>query len=120
MTDLHQIFDSLVGYLVGMTFVEVVLTSLFMRNGQKLIREVDQDPSLPDWVIPDYLWSELECGRGAGGVGAVTRLRSMPSPIEASCFLSAWTHVNDFGCQGERKTEDCGLGCWVDLPADVH
>ena len=30
-------------------------------------------------------------------------------------------HADHFGCQGERKTEDCGLGCWVDLPtADVH
>ena len=60
MTDLHQIFDSLVGYLEGMTFVEVVLKPFLMRNGQKLIREVDQDPSLPDWVIPDFLWEELE------------------------------------------------------------
>ena len=60
MTDLHQIFDSLVGYLIGMTFVEVVLKPFLMRNGMKLIRAVDQDPSLPDWVVPDYLWSELE------------------------------------------------------------
>ena len=60
MTDLHQIFDSLVGYLVGMTFVEVILKPLLVRNGQKLIRAVDQDPALPDWVIPDFLHSELE------------------------------------------------------------
>ena len=79
MTDLHQIFDSLVGYLVGMTFVEVVLKPFLMRNGQKLIREVDQDPSLPDWVIPDFLVVGAGVGRGAGGVGAVTRLRSKPS-----------------------------------------
>ena len=44
MTDLHQIFDSLVGYLVGMTFVEVILKPLLVRNGQKLIRAVDQRP----------------------------------------------------------------------------
>ena len=60
MTDLHQIFDSLIGYLVGMTFIEVILKPLLVRNGMKLIREVDQDPSLPDWVIPDFLWEPLE------------------------------------------------------------
>ena len=59
MTDLHQIFDSLVGYLVGMTFVEVILKPLLVRSGKKLIRAADQDPALPDWVIPDYLYEEL-------------------------------------------------------------
>ena len=59
MTDLHQIFDSLVGYLVGMTFVEVILKPLLVRNGMKLIRAVDQDSSLPDWVIPDHLYEGL-------------------------------------------------------------
>jgi hypothetical protein len=43
-----------------MTFVEVILKPLLVRNGQKLIRVVDRDPSLPDWVIPDFLHSELE------------------------------------------------------------
>ena len=60
MTDLHQIFDSLVGYLVGMTFVEVILKPLLVRNGQKLIRAVDRDASVPDWVVPDFLYEELE------------------------------------------------------------
>ena len=60
MTDLHQIFDSLVGYLIGMTFVEVVLKPFLMRNGMKLIRAVDRDASVPDWVIPDFLYEELE------------------------------------------------------------
>ena len=59
MEDLHQIFDSLVGYLVGMTFVEVILKPLLVRNGQKLIRAVDRDASVPGWVIPDFLHSEL-------------------------------------------------------------
>ena len=43
-----------------MTFVEVVLKPLLVRNGQKLIRAVDRDASVPDWVIPDFLHSELE------------------------------------------------------------
>ena len=60
MTDLHQIFDSLVGYLVGMTFVEVILKPLLVKNGQKLIRAVDRDASVPDWVVPDFLYEELE------------------------------------------------------------
>ena len=60
MEDLHAVLDSLIAYLIGMTFVEVILKPLLVRNGQKLIREVDQDPSLPDWVIPDFLWEELE------------------------------------------------------------
>ena len=60
MTDLHQIFDSLVGYLIGMTFVEVILKPLLVRSGQRLIRAVDRDASVPDRVIPDFLHSELE------------------------------------------------------------
>ena len=60
MTDLHQIFDSLVGYLVGMTLIETVLKPLLVRNGQKLIRAVDRDASVPDWVVPDFLYEELE------------------------------------------------------------
>ena len=59
MADLHAVLDSLIAYLIGMTFVEVILKPLLVRNGQKLIREVDQDPSLPDWVIPDFLYEEL-------------------------------------------------------------
>jgi hypothetical protein len=60
MEDLHAVLDSLVAYLIGMTFVEVILKPFLVRNGMKLIREVDQDPSLPDWVIPDFLWEPLE------------------------------------------------------------
>ena len=60
MEDLHAVADSLIAYLIGMTFVEVVLKPLLVRNGQKLIRAVDQDPALPDWVIPDFLHSELK------------------------------------------------------------
>ena len=62
MEDLHAIADSLVAYLVGMTFVEVILKPLLVRNGMKLIRAVDQDSSLPDWVIPDHLHEALEEG----------------------------------------------------------
>ena len=60
MADLHAVLDSLVAYLIGMTFVEVILKPFLVRNGQKLIRAVDRDASVPDWVIPDFLHSELE------------------------------------------------------------
>ena len=60
MTDLHQIFDSLVGYLVGMTLVETIVKPLLVRSGMKLIRAVDRDASVPDWAIPDFLWEPLE------------------------------------------------------------
>ena len=43
-----------------MTLIETILKPLLVRNGQKLIRAVDRDASVPDWVIPDYLHSELE------------------------------------------------------------
>ena len=54
-----MMFDSLVGYLVGMTLVEVILKPVLVRNGQKLIRAVDRDASVPNWVIPDFLYEEL-------------------------------------------------------------
>ena len=60
MTDLHVAFDSLIGYLVGMTLIEVILKPLLVRNWMKLIRAVDQDSALPDWVIPDFLHEPLE------------------------------------------------------------
>ena len=60
MEDLHAVLDSLIAYLIGMTFVEVILKPFLVRSGQKLTRAVDQDPSLPDWVIPDFLYEELE------------------------------------------------------------
>ena len=43
-----------------MTFVEVILKPLLVRNGMKLIRGADQASSLPDWVIPDHLYEALE------------------------------------------------------------
>ena len=43
-----------------MTLVETILKPLLVRSGMKLIRAVDRDASVPDWVIPDFLHSELE------------------------------------------------------------
>ena len=63
MTDLHVAFDSLIGYLVGMTFVEVILKPLLVRFGKKTLKVVDRDASVPDWVIPDWLYDELPSER---------------------------------------------------------
>tara|TARA_X000000950_G_C13724486_1_gene581623 strand:+ start:149 stop:358 length:210 start_codon:yes stop_codon:yes gene_type:complete len=60
MENLQVMFDSLIGYLVGMTLTETIVKPLLVRNGQKLIREVDRDASVPDWVVPDFLYAELE------------------------------------------------------------
>ena len=61
-----MMFDSLVGYLVGMTLIEVIVKPLLVRNGQKLIRAVDRDASVPDWIVPDFLYAELEEEREPG------------------------------------------------------
>jgi hypothetical protein len=66
MEDLHAVLDSLVAYLIGMTFVEVILKPFLVRNGQRLIRAVDRDASVPDWVVPDFLYAELEEEREPG------------------------------------------------------
>ena len=56
-------FDSLVGYLVGMTFVEVILKPLLVRFGMKTLKSIDESSSVPDFVIPDWLYDELPSER---------------------------------------------------------
>ena len=63
MTDLHVAFDSLVGYLVGMTLVEVILKPSLVRLGKKTLKTVDESSSVPDFVIPDWLYDELPSER---------------------------------------------------------
>ena len=52
-------FDSLVGYLVGMTLTEVILKPSLVRLGQKTLKNVDESSSVPDFLIPDWLYDEL-------------------------------------------------------------
>ena len=54
MSDLHAIFDSLVGFLVGMTLMEVVVKPTLVRFGKKSLAWLD---GLVFWV-PDYLHEE--------------------------------------------------------------
>jgi len=56
MSDLMQMFDSLVGYLVGMTLVEVLVKPLLVHYGKRTLGLVDDRVS---WV-PDFLHSEEE------------------------------------------------------------
>ena len=63
MEDLHVAFDSLIGYLVGMTLVEVILKPSLVRLGQKTLKSVDESSSVPDFVIPDWLYDELPSER---------------------------------------------------------
>jgi hypothetical protein len=53
MADLHVVFDSLIGYLVGMALVETILKPSLVRMTQKTLKSVDE--SMND-VIPDWIW----------------------------------------------------------------
>ena len=54
MTDLHQIFDSLMGYLVGMTLIEVVVKPSLIRFGKKSLSSLDDHVDVvPDWLYED-------------------------------------------------------------------
>jgi hypothetical protein len=54
MADLHQMFDSLVGYLVGMTLIEVVVKPILVRYGKKALSSLDDHVD----VVPDFLHQE--------------------------------------------------------------
>ena len=56
MEDLHQIFDSLVGFLVGMTLMEVVVKPSLVRFGKTFLKKVDDHVD----VVPDWLHSDEE------------------------------------------------------------
>lgn len=56
MEDLRQILDSLMGYLVGMAFVETILKPWIVRLSKMALKNVDEKID----VVPDWLWeSEL-------------------------------------------------------------
>jgi hypothetical protein len=59
MADLHVVFDSLVGYLIGMALVETILKPFLVKVTKKTLKTVDEsmNDALPDWL---YLPSEKE------------------------------------------------------------
>ncbi len=54
MEDLHAIFDSLVGFLVGMTLLEVVVKPSLIRFGKLTLKSVDEKFD----VVPDWIYEE--------------------------------------------------------------
>ena len=46
-----------------MTLVEVILKPSLVRLGQKTLKSVDESSSVPDFVIPDWLYDELPSER---------------------------------------------------------
>jgi hypothetical protein len=60
MEDLHQIFDSTIGFLAGMTLMEVILKPLLVRWGKRTLEIVNDGSVQGDSVIPDWLFEERE------------------------------------------------------------
>ena len=54
MEDLHAMFDSMVGFLVGMTLMEVVVKPSLIRFGKSFLSQVDDRVD----VVPDWLYQE--------------------------------------------------------------
>ena len=46
-----------------MTLIEVILKPSLVRLGMKTLKSVDESPSVPDFVIPDWLYDELPSER---------------------------------------------------------
>ena len=54
MDNLQMFIDSLAGYLVGTTIVEVVIKPSLIRFGKKTLKNVDEQVG----VVPDWMWSD--------------------------------------------------------------
>ena len=54
MADLQQMFDSMIGFLVGMTLMEVVINPTLIRFGKKALSSLDDRVD----VVPDWLHSD--------------------------------------------------------------
>ena len=54
MADLQQMFDSMIGFLVGMTLMEVVIKPTLVRFGKKFLKTVDDKVDVvPNWLHDD-------------------------------------------------------------------
>jgi hypothetical protein len=57
MADLQQMFDSMIGFLVGMTLMEVVIKPTLVRFGKKALSSLDDRVDVvPDWMHSDGEW----------------------------------------------------------------
>ena len=59
MADFHQMFDALVGYLVGMTLVEAIVKPTLVRYAKKTLKSIDESSKTASVVIPDWLFAGL-------------------------------------------------------------
>jgi len=57
MDNLQVFFDSLLGYLVGMAFVEAILKPAIVRLTKKALKKTDE--SMND-LLPNWMWDETE------------------------------------------------------------
>jgi len=57
MDNLQVFFDSLLGYLVGMAFVEAILKPAIVRWTKKALKKTDE--SMND-LLPNWMWDETE------------------------------------------------------------
>ena len=54
MADLQQMFDSMIGFLVGMTLMEVVIKPTLVRFGKKFLKNIDDKVDVvPNWLHDD-------------------------------------------------------------------
>ena len=63
MENLQVMIDSAAGYLVAMALVETVVKPVVVRLTKKTLKSIDESPSVPDVVIPDWLYEELPSER---------------------------------------------------------
>jgi hypothetical protein len=54
MGDLHQVVISTIGFLIGMTIMEVIIKPTLVRFGKTVLKKVDDHVE----VLPDWLHSE--------------------------------------------------------------
>jgi len=57
MDNLQVFVDSLLGYLVGMAFVEAILKPTIVRLTKKALKKTDE--SMND-LLPNWMWDETE------------------------------------------------------------
>jgi len=54
MSDLHQVFDALAGYLIGMALVETIVKPAMIKLTKKGLSSLDAHVDVvPDWLYRD-------------------------------------------------------------------
>lgn len=62
MENLQLMVDSAAGYLVAMALVETIVKPAVVRLTKKTLKSIDESSSVPDFVVPDWLYEEQEPG----------------------------------------------------------